>query len=186
MANVIDILVTVDAQSIMEDYGKISNNINAPTFLSNGNKYIHMLAKSKYVIQGQGGSDLQVKAKNGDTIRWRGVTLSKDSEYSAALLKLYPVFQTPTEASYFFVPPEVKPIHSYVPVLKSDNPVPNPNPLEVDLQEIFSYYWDITVKNMPPPGNAATEYYAFIVGIYDNGNFRGYVNWDPAIILDNR
>ncbi|SFO12799.1 inclusion body family protein [Xenorhabdus japonica] len=183
MSNVIDILVAVDAQSIMEQYGRISTNINAPTYLGCRSDDIHMLARPKYVISGQGGSELKIDAKNGDVIRWRGATLSKDAEYSAALLKIVPLSR---RASEFFTAPVVKPIHSYVPVLKSDDTIVNPDLLDVDLQSTVNYHWETMVKSMPPPHSASTEFYTFIVGIYSNGNFRGFVYWDPAIVLDNK
>ncbi|CEF30909.1 conserved hypothetical protein [Xenorhabdus nematophila str. Websteri] len=125
---------------------------------------------------------MSINAKNGDVIRWRGVSLSKDSEYSAALLKLRAVSR---DASSFFTVPMVKPLHSYIPVLKSDNPVVNPDLLDVDIQPTVNYYWETSVKQMPPPGTAVTEYYTFKVGIYDNGVLKGYVTWDPGIVLSN-
>ncbi|MDE9553597.1 AidA/PixA family protein [Xenorhabdus bovienii] len=193
MSDIIDILVVVDAQSIMKFItdSKIKNdmNVNNPISLGGGTGYLYMLTQpnNEHYLSGQGTSALNIKAKNNDIIRWRGVTLSKDSDYSAALLDLHPGgATTQTEANMYFNLPTVNPIHSYVPVLKSDNPISNPKPLEVDLQEAVSYYWETSVKKMPPPHQSVTEYYAFTIGIYDNGITKAYVMWDPSIVLDNR
>ncbi|CCW32634.1 inclusion body family protein [Xenorhabdus nematophila] len=183
MSNVIDILVIIDAQSIMRDFNIINSSPDAPTVIPGSDKYIYMLTRPEYVKQGQGSSHLYINAKNGDVIRWRGVSLSKDSEYSAALLNLHSVLSN--DASTFFAAPVVKPLHSYIPVLKSDNPVVNPDLLDVDIQPTVNYYWETSVKQMPPPGGAVTEHYTFKVGIYDNGVLKGYVTWDPGIVLSN-
>ncbi|MDE1495123.1 inclusion body family protein [Xenorhabdus bovienii] len=182
MSNVIDILVAVDAQSIIQKHVRLSMNIDAPTLIGPTTPYIHMLAQPMYVKYHQGESDLAIKAKNGDLIRWRGITLSKDSEYSAALLKFRPIS---LDTNQFFSPPVVNTIHSYVPVLKVDGPIVNPALLDVDLQSTANYHWEIMIKNMPRPGQSATEHYTFTVGIYENGLLKGYVYWDPAIILDS-
>ncbi|MDE9430175.1 AidA/PixA family protein [Xenorhabdus bovienii] len=193
MADIIDILVVVDAQSIMkfitDSEKKHEMDVNNPIFLGDETEYIHMLTQpnKEHYISGQGTSELQIKAKNNDVIRWRGITLSKDSDYSAALLNLSPAGSTTQkEANMYFNLPVVNPIHSYVSVLKSDNPISNPKPLEVDLQEAISYYWETSVKKMPPPKQFVTEAYAFTIGIYDNGITKAYVTWDPSIVLDNR
>ncbi|CDL86734.1 AidA/PixA family protein [Xenorhabdus cabanillasii] len=189
MADVIDVLVVVDAQSIMKYITdkKITNdnNVDKPIFLGNTTEYIHMLTppNKEHYIKGQGTSELWIKVNIGDVVRWREVTLSKDSEYSAALLKLKPVGGTPKN---YFAAPTVQPIHSYIPVLKSDNSIPNPDPLEVNFQEAIGYYWETSIKNMPVPGKSITQCYTFTVGIYKNGNPKAYVQWDPAIVLDNK
>ncbi|MBC8954212.1 AidA/PixA family protein [Xenorhabdus sp. PB62.4] len=189
MADVIDVLVVVDAQSIMKYItdNKMKNemDVNKPILLGNKSEYIHMLTppNKEHYMSGQGTSELWIKVNIGDVVRWRGVTLSKDSEYSAALLKLKSVGGTPQN---YFATPKVQPIHSYVPVLKSDNAILNPDPLEVNFQETIGYYWETSIKNMPIPGKSITQNYTFTVGIYKNGNPKAYVHWDPAIVLDNK
>ncbi|MDE9457728.1 AidA/PixA family protein [Xenorhabdus bovienii] len=191
MADIIDILVVVDAQSIMKFItdSKIKNdmNVDKPINLGATTNYINMLTPQNiHYISGQGTSVLWVKANLNDTIRWRGVTLSKDSEYSAALMKFYPLKITaPAEVSKYFNAPEVKPVHSYVPVLKSDKPIIYPNPVELDLQPTDNYYWEVSVKRMPDHGKSVNNHYAFTIGIYKNGYLQAYVYWDPTIVLDS-
>ncbi|WP_416778171.1 AidA/PixA family protein [Xenorhabdus budapestensis] len=197
MADIIDILVVVQAQSIMNRItdNKIENNMNVdnPIFLAHDygfnsdDRYINMLTPVNiHYVSGQGTDGLGIKANINDIVRWRGVTLSKDSEYSAALLKLSPAATTTEEeANKYFTAPEVIPVHSYAPALKTDNPIIYPNPVDVVLQPTENYYWETSVKRMPDHGQYFKGYYAFTVGIYKNGYPQAYVFWDPTISLNS-
>lgn len=186
MAKVIDILVGIDAEAIVHDYGKLGQGITDYTYIPQPpeggfSKYILMWTEKENSLLNQGNynSNLTVKADLDDAIRFREVTMSKNTEYSAVVVQFMPL--TPKkEINIYLSDPIVKPVHSYVPNLKSVNP------LDITVVPVDGYYWESTVINMPPPGIYAKLNYSFYFKIYHNGKSLGYVLYDPAIMLDNR
>ncbi|MBD2809987.1 hypothetical protein ID853_03580 [Xenorhabdus sp. Vera] len=181
---IIDILVTIQAEDLINRYkGRFSSNVNSPTPINDYNNYFHLFTEEDNVYLHQGSGDLIVSANKGDVLRWRDITLTKNSIYSTALVKFeaFPPHNIYNEGL----------MHEHLSVMTVDHfhdyimDVETAKPLEVKPQEVRSYYWESTVQKMPLPGTSVTLFYSLVFGIYREGNLLGYVMMDPGIRLNN-
>ncbi|CDH22132.1 conserved hypothetical protein [Xenorhabdus bovienii str. kraussei Quebec] len=178
--NIIDILVTVDAQSIREKY-RLNQDPTNPLPI-NPDPYIHMLTNNQYVNTGQGGYELNIFAKKGDEIRWHVVTISKDAQYTANLEEFILSSSNPDDinkAKEYLSTPSPLLIASYVPVLLSSNPV------KMGTMKAPGYYWTTNVTKSPEPNTTYEIAYRFNAGIYFDDILQGYVTWDPFVTITN-
>ncbi|MBC8954238.1 AidA/PixA family protein [Xenorhabdus sp. PB62.4] len=183
MSDVIDILVDIDADSIMRDYHTISQDVDKPTYLPYPDNYIEMLTRSQD-IELLLSSQLKVKLDLSDSIRWREVALTTTNlKYSSAISKCY---RMGSSESHFFDMPDAKPVNFNYAKMVADNTTSTLYPIAVMPQEARSYYIELEVKRMPPAQSTPWEHYTFVVGIYRNGNLTGYISWNMAIVLDHR
>jgi hypothetical protein len=159
---VIDILVVVDAETIMAKYDP--GSVDAPTSVSGG--LIYMVVNASDAVSGQAGAELKIKAQTEDIIRWRETTLSLNGENAAILYK--------------FVPsdPKQKLIREPRPdLVELKTPLPNEDaPTKPDTQTIKDYFWQTTVERA---GDLTYHFYFMIV--HRDGTIKGYYKWDPYI-----
>ena len=85
MSDFINVLIVIDAETIIENYGKNSDP-DRPTAIPDSSDLIYMTARQDHIV-GSPGSELTVKASPDDIIRWRETTLSLNSKYTSVLYK---------------------------------------------------------------------------------------------------
>ncbi|MBN3817982.1 hypothetical protein G3N57_15800 [Paraburkholderia sp. Se-20369] len=183
--NIIDVLTAFDVEEILNKYPALSRNREQPTPLVNSVSMntIYMLTTHAHAVygqgqggdQGEGGSNLRIKADVNDIIRWRTVSLTDAADYKCFLYRfkwvgsstgrdlLGPVtFQTANIA-------EPYPAQGW------------PENNKVNEEPTADYYAQATVLS---PG---IETYTFSVGIYDrHAQLKGYFYWDPYININNQ
>lgn len=156
----IDIQITFDAETILQQYGT-NTDPNNPVAVSAS--YIFMVVAAPDAVSGNGGGELNVKAETDDTIRWRETTPGID--YAAIL------YAFPTQTNLISTP---QPLLSTVTV-----PLPNPNnPTQPNKQTIQDYFWNCVVLS---PGTV-TYHFNFMI-VDRSGNTKGYYWWDPFITI---
>ncbi|MEM7537778.1 MAG: inclusion body family protein [Chloroflexota bacterium] len=162
MSKVIDILIVVDAETIIKDYGR--NNEPAEAAQINSD-HVFMTVKEDQALSGQGGGDLEIKANVGDILRWRQTTISLGSGYSAMLCEFK---QTAGKDLIINDGPRTN---------KVIVPLPNPNDVyHPNTQVITDYHWNGEVNDY------GSEYYAFLFLITDrHGKTQGFYSWDPKV-----
>lgn len=160
---IIDVLVAVDAETIINKFGK-NTDPNNPTQITDP-KLIFMITKSADAVSGNAGNELKIAAKTLDVIRWRETSLSLNAVYSALLYKF-----VATSGGNLISPP--------FPLLAKDQtPLPDPsNPTVPKTQTIETYFWNCTVLE---PGEV-TYHFSFMI-VDRSGNIQGYYWWDPYI-----
>jgi nematocidal protein AidA len=159
---IIDVLVVVDAETIIESYGKNTDPSN-PTQVTAG--LIYMITKQADVVSGNAGNELNFKARTLDVIRWRETTLSLSAAYDAIL--------------YGFVAAAGGDLISPPLPLLADvrTPLPNPaDPTHPGAQTIKSYFWTSTVL----AAGSVTYHFNFMI-VDRDGVVQGYYWWDPFI-----
>ncbi|CDG87156.1 AidA/PixA family protein [Xenorhabdus bovienii] len=181
----IDILMAIRTEDIINDYGKLSKDINKPVSLHPSvvyDKYIRILPEDEKVVSIDDVGDIFIKANVGDMIRFNGITLNNNPMYSISVLKFAPMAEKMIQEDVVKMMdlPKVEHYIKMMPVMKMDNP------LDVDMQKIKSYYWMIEVNELPYHGSVRVMYYECIIGIYKEGVLQGYVAIEPGIVLDNK
>ena len=163
---IIEVLIAVDAQTIIETLGPNSDS-NNPVQVTNA-ALIYMITKQGEAVSGNAGNELNIKAETLDVIRWRETSLSLNSDHVPILYKFV---QTAGDQSLIDTP---RPL-----LAKVKTPLPNmSNPLQPTTQEIESYFWEANVLN---PGQVT---YHFMFMIADrSGKIVGYYWWDPFITI---
>jgi nematocidal protein AidA len=87
----INILVAVNASELAErlnDGSMQPGSVTNPTNLgawTGSDVFISMITQNSYLASNQGGSELDVKANSGDSVRWNVSTFDGDSDYTAYL-----------------------------------------------------------------------------------------------------
>ncbi|PHM68284.1 AidA/PixA family protein [Xenorhabdus sp. KJ12.1] len=184
MSKMIDILVGIRAEDIMNDFGKLSKDINNPVSLWSEDifkKYITYIPEDDRLASVNSSGNLVIKCDAGDMLRVKVMTLNMNLDYSVALIKLDSMMNVmPDDMMTMIEPHKVVQGIEYIPVVDVRNP------LDVNMQSIRNYYWMSKVNMMPANGTMRTMYYECIVGIYKEGILQGYVAAEPALILDKR
>ena len=72
---IIDVLIAIDADTILKTYGPNSDATN-PVQVSNAG-LIFMLTKQANALSGEAGTELNLSAQTMDVIRWRETTMSR-------------------------------------------------------------------------------------------------------------
>ncbi len=76
----VNVLCVVDAESLIQKYpgaAKSRQTLNHTQL----HPYARMIAKQDNVLASQASDDLSIKVKQGDTVKWRAVSLTDDEEY---------------------------------------------------------------------------------------------------------
>ena len=79
----INILVAVNASELasrLADGSMKPGSVSSPTNLGawgGSDVFVSMIAQNSYVASDQGGSELDIKANSGDTVRWLSVLLTE-------------------------------------------------------------------------------------------------------------
>ena len=72
---IIDILVVIDGETVYNTVGPGGDSIDTAKQFSQTDAY--MICAKKYLVSGEATNYLTFQARRGDTVRWRGCSLSK-------------------------------------------------------------------------------------------------------------
>lgn len=177
MSKSIDIEIVVDTVTLLASYPSPSTDPAHPTGIQH-NGFAYMIAQAAYVQSGQATGDLAVNALVNDTIRWRSLSLSGNTDNSAVLydirwFKGEHVTTEPTQAiiSQPYVP---------LPILVKGQQT---NPPTFSAVLANDYFNQVNVC-----GHGTENYMVFFyLTIQDPKTgkpvLKGYYYWDPAIIV---
>ncbi|ATB43162.1 hypothetical protein CYFUS_008642 [Cystobacter fuscus] len=173
MANteqVIDVLVVVDAESIMEQFqGNLSTNPAKPTYIGTNSNLVYMFVKGDEVVSGQATSNLNVAVKTNNLIRWRAASLTMNTEYSVILNSCLI-----TQGQSLISPPQPINPSVYVPV-----PTVSGGTVTGETRQTFTDFYFQAVGL-----NTGQVTYTFSFAITNNdGNVLGYFKWDPNLSI---
>ncbi|RKT52740.1 inclusion body family protein [Saccharothrix australiensis] len=163
MSEFINVLIAIDAETIVEQLGK-NTDPDHPTAVPNSSNLIYMTTRHNQ-LDGSPGSELSVSASPTDIIRWRETTLSLNSSYTGILYRFNALgggdlISTPVPRSVV--------LHE---------PLPDSgNPLNPGTQEVNSYYWECEVLKT----GRVTYNFSFMI-LNRKGEKQGYYFWDPFI-----
>ncbi len=76
----VNILCVIDAESLAQKYSAAANGRQTLTH-TQLHPYARMIAKQDNVLSAQASDDLSVKVRQGDTVKWRAVSLTDDQDY---------------------------------------------------------------------------------------------------------
>jgi hypothetical protein len=161
--NIIDVLIAVDAESLVANLAP--GSASAPTPVTSD--AIYMMVRSGNAVFGQGSKELKLSARTLDVIRWRMTSLSFNAGYFGLLYKFFALSGNPLIST-----PE--------PLLAQVNaPLPDPaHPTVPRTQTLQTYFWNC---NVLAQGEVT---YAFQFMICDRaGQPCGYYFWDPFIAI---
>lgn len=171
MSEIIDIQIVIDTMNLMVHYQNPSKDPKNPTGI--GHNYAYMIAAEDFVKSGQASGDLSISADVGDTIRWRMVSLSGNTSYSANLddIQRYKDDTITSDVEGKLIEPQT--------------PVPGTTPGDISLPpsytstEQFDFYLTADIVK------SGTENYKvfFAVMQYHSGSLTtlGYFVWDPTL-----
>ncbi|ATB30733.1 AidA/PixA family protein [Melittangium boletus] len=162
---VIDILVAIDAKSIMDQFGgQLSTDAKSPTSIGDGSKLVYMFVRWDEVISGDGTSTLNVSNTPSNVIRWRGTSMTMNSQLGVTLHSCE-LLQGDDKISQ----PEASITEEQVPFLNRDG-----NP---DKQTLTDLYFESTSLG------SGKVVYAYTFAITDDeGKLLGYFKWgNPGI-----
>jgi len=161
---IIDVLIAIDTESIINDYGT-NTDPNNPTQVDTSKNYIYMIVRSDEAVSGNAGAELTIAAKTLDVIRWRETSPTLNATYSTILYE----FDSPNSDGLITTPqPIVVEINTPLPVAS--------DPLHPSTQTIKDYFWNCTVEK----AGSVTYHFKFMIVDRDN-NIQGYFWWDPFI-----
>lgn len=164
-----NVLITFDAETLMELYPSPSLNPDRPTFISSSDKVIFMVTKTEDALCGQGGSNLNIKANPSDIIRWRETTLERNTGKNVQLYKYV------ASSSDLITAPAIQPVSVTIPIPNANDPL---HPTKY--QKIADYFWQSTVCDT---GRIVYNFYFMI--LKRDGTVLGYFRWDPYITITN-
>ncbi|MDC9588173.1 AidA/PixA family protein [Xenorhabdus sp. XENO-10] len=181
----IDMLVAVKAEEIMNDYGKLSKDINKPSALhpsSIYHKYIRILPEDDMLVSVDNELNMMIKADIGDTVRWNITTLNINTLYSCALVKAMPMDMSlmNNDTTHMMGKHVMKNFMTFMPVVNMVNP------LNIEMQQMKDCCWMSTITDLPHPGTARIMYYECVIAIYREMTLMGYIALEPGIILDQK
>ncbi|NSZ17926.1 AidA/PixA family protein [Agrobacterium vitis] len=175
MSDIIDIEIVIDTANLLAVNSSPSTNPANPTWV--GHNYAYMVAPNAYVRSGQASGDLSISADVGDTIRWRMISQSGNTSYSANLTNI-----TYLSGSHIIADPKGQ-------LIQPQTPVPGMTPGTIALppsgnQAYVStpqYDFYITTDIV----TAGTENYSVLFAVYyyhaSALTLKGYFAWDPTI-----
>ena len=171
MSEIIDIEIVVDTMNLMAHYPNPSKDPNHPTAI--GHNYAYMVAAQDYVKSGQATADLSISADVGDTIRWRMISLSGNTSYSANLDNIQK-FSGETITSTV----DGK-------LIEPQTPVPGTTPGDIRLPPTYTSTDQFDFYLTADIAKSGTENYnvSFVVLQYHSGslNTLGCFVWDPTL-----
>lgn len=165
----IDVLASIDAESIIHVYGK-NTDPNNP--VSVDDKYIHMVVRDTNAFSGQGGGELEIAASVEDQIRWRATSLSLQSKYDVLLY----AFEATRGKGLISKPAPMK--------ARVTSLLPNPDaPTNPTTQTIQDYYWSCNVEDQ----GEVTYHFNFMIYERSHGELKrvGCYSWDPFIKISD-
>ncbi|AYA40804.1 inclusion body family protein [Xenorhabdus nematophila] len=178
----IDIMLAVKAEEIMNDYGKLSKDINKPVLITPSilNKnYLRLLPEDDSVVCVDEELTLSIKANIGDMIRLNVRSLNIETTYSAALVKIEPMNVMRDGVVSMVSLPVVES------VVRSVATVDMKNTVDVDINTMKDYHWMIKVNDLPSVDRISTMYYLSTIAIYRDKMLMGYIALESGLILDH-
>lgn len=171
MSEIIDIEIVVDTANLIAQVKNPSTNPQNPTGI--GHNFAYMIAANDYVKSGQASGDLSISADVGDTIRWRMISLSGNTGYSASLQNIQRFandqITSPTKGE----------------LIEPQSPVPGTTAGPIALPPTFTTATDYDFFLTADVVKAGTENYnvSFVVQRYHAGALQvlGYFVWDPVL-----
>ncbi|PTL80270.1 inclusion body family protein [Vitiosangium sp. GDMCC 1.1324] len=168
--NLIDILVVIDAESVMQQFTP-SSDAGKPTSIGSNPNLIYMFVKWDEVISGDASSGLSVSVSPNNIIRWRGTSLALNTHYSVVLTAC----EFTQGQNLISSPAPITPSVSVpLPQLNGNVVVTNPLPL----QNIQDFYFQSVALDT----GKVTYTFSFAVTNND-GNVLGYFKWDPSLVV---
>jgi hypothetical protein len=174
----INILVAVNAAELAERLGDGSmqpGSVSGPTNLGawgGSDVFVSMITQNSYIASNQGGSELDVKANSGDTVRWTASTFDGDTDYTAFLYNgSFNPSASITTLSYFNMQTSV-----YLPS--------GSDPVNGTLQ-LFHNNAYATQGTVIEAGQKIQYTLSFKLVNNSTGAVIGYFVWDPFISIAN-
>ncbi len=167
-----DILTAIDVQSLP----KLSQDKNSPT--EGLNAYIYMIVKNDKVISGQAGAELNIKASQGDVIRWRETSLSGNFDSSVMF------YQFVSNGGTLLQDPQlIGGVNNGTPyTIQGIDPIYKmTGPWDSTTVTYPYHYYQSTVMAQ----GKVTYHWRFQVNDTHSGALVGYGSWDPFITIGN-
>ncbi|MGE8146838.1 AidA/PixA family protein [Pseudomonas frederiksbergensis] len=160
-----NVLLVVDAESLLEKYPTPSLEAENPTTISDG--FIFVASGTPPEETAKNDSKLTLTASNGKTFHIRGRTVSLIAEHSVVF------YDMAVGDTNVLSPPKLQ-INSGLTV-----PAPDPkNPTQPGSHQADDHYWECTHLN---PGVAACELSFMLVN--QNCEVKGYFSWEVEVKL---
>ncbi|MFT4112611.1 inclusion body family protein [Silvibacterium sp.] len=169
MSKTINILITIDTDSVKAQYPSPSKNPDSPTGMAHDKGF--MVATGTIVNSGQGTGDLSISALVGDTVRAFATSGSDNFEDSVLLYGL-PKFKGDQVFSDFLY-------QNFTKSTVLPNSTSQPLPAKI-ADEVFWFYQASVISK-------GTEGYEVRFGLYTRDPLTGqpvlygYFSWDPEI-----
>ncbi|MEA1673497.1 inclusion body family protein [Nitrospirillum sp. BR 11163] len=175
MSKFIDIEIVIDTVTLLSTYPNPSKNANAPTGIAHNFSY--MIAQSAFVRSGQATGDLNINALVNDTIRWRSLSLSGNSDQSVVLYDIRQFSGTQVTGTITAI--ESNPYEPKPTLVDGKNTNPPTFTTVTDLD----YYLQTTVIN-----HGTENYQVYFYVTQPNPStgqpqLVGYFYWDPTITV---
>lgn len=165
MAEIINVLIAFDTETIIKTYTNPSQDPNKPTQVTTS--LIYMIVRQGNAISGQAGGNLNIKAQVGDIVRWRETSLSLSAESNALLY------------AYIRGSGEGRISNATAHIVEPDVPLPNPDdPLHPKIQNVKIHNWTSEVERQGTVGYT----FRFMILDRDEGLI-GYYYWDPSVTI---
>lgn len=175
MSKDIDIEIVVDTVTLLKDYNP-SPDYRNPTGISH-NGYAYMIAQAAYVNGGQATGNLSINALNNDTIRWRSLSLSGNTDYSAVVydMQQFSGAKVTTDPQCIISSPYVP-----LPILVKGQQTTPPSFTAVIAND---YFLQVNVN-----GHGTEQYKVFFYVTTQDPQtgkpvLAGYFYWDPEIVV---
>ncbi len=166
MAGLINVLITIDSESILTKYGP-NNDPNNPVVITSPD-LTYMISEPDHVLAaGQATEELIIKGTPGDVIQWREISTCMD--FNVLLYR-----SIAKESDKLISTPASLTLSTTVPLFDPENPI---RPI---MEKITSSLWRSDVLM------AGNVVYLFCFMILDRkSNIKSYYCWDPYIHIEN-
>ncbi|MBS7562163.1 AidA/PixA family protein [Pseudomonas protegens] len=192
--NIIDIMVTIDVDTILNSQGKQfdsgqtfnlqKSDPTQPSHLYNfttggvrlSSQAIYMVARRNNAPVGEGTDELSVNLKEGDLIHWRSTSLSEGLYHTVLLYQYTQTSPVVTQQNPNYVQ-DITPVvlnHTPMPIINQSNPSAQPI-----AQSVKNFYWEGRAVRQ----GSITYTWAFMIVDSDN-QVVGYCDWDPYININ--
>ena len=170
MDNTIDILCTIDAETLVDmvKEGKIAaGSIESPTSLGSwgsSDLYIYMITEKNFVVNNQAKSELKISTRIGDNVRWK---IDCPSNSQSCILYSFRAGQ----GAELLTPPQLMDLHEIKYI--------NDQATTIKEVHVEDSVWQSTVVN------TGDVQYSWSFQLVDNTNGKviGYFTWDPFISI---
>jgi hypothetical protein len=165
----LNVLISFDAETIVEQYPNASRNPDAPTYVDQS--LIYMTTRHDHIV-GTSGAELNLRAEPRDSVMWRETTLSLNSEYKALLYR----YVSSDSRHELIRTPWIEVADGIYPMPKEGSE----GTPEFVTQSYKDHYWRTSVKSV---GKVTYHFYFQILDRHRK--LQGYYQWDPFITIEN-